>query len=157
MSSLNFQNALMRPAVLQILRAAGFHNCSGAALDVMTDLAIRYLILLASSTAQNAFNNHDDYVPTIQDMRMALIEVAALHPQMSVVEERAKGWIQVDGRNVPFEDMRGVEGFLQWARGPCNREIRRIAGLISGSGDVVDVAVLNEAEDYVTSEIFLST
>jgi transcription initiation factor TFIID subunit 3 len=155
MSSVNLQNALMRPAVLQILRAAGFHNSSGAVLDVMTDLAIRYLLLVASSTAQNAFNNHNDYVPTIQDVRMALLEVGALRPQMSVLEERAKGSDQVNGQSVPFEDLRGVEGFLNWAKGPANREIRRIAGLASGPGDVVEVGGLDEHEDYVTSEILL--
>jgi transcription initiation factor TFIID subunit 3 len=154
MSSINFQNALMRPAVLQILRAAGFHNASVAALDVMTDLAIRYLLLLASTTAEYAFNNHDDDVPTIQDVRMALLEVGALRPQMSVLEERAKGSVKVDGQSVPFEDMRGVDGFLKWAKGPSNREIRRVAGLPTGSADVLDVGVLDEREDYVTGEIF---
>ena len=155
MSSVNLQNALMRPAILQILRAAGFHNSSGAALDVMTDLAIRYLLLVASSTAQNAFNNHNDYVPTIQDVRVTLLEVGALKPQMSVLEERAKGSVQLDGQSVPFEDMRGVEGFLNWAKGPSNSEIRRIAGLASGPGDAVEVGVLDEHEDYVTGVILL--
>jgi transcription initiation factor TFIID subunit 3 len=154
MSSISLQNALIRPAVLQILRAAGFHNTSGAALDVITDLAIRYLLLLASSTAQNAFNNHDDYIPTIQDVRMALLEVGALRPQMSVLEERAKGSVKVDGQDVPFEDMRGVEDFLNWARGPLSHEIRRIAGLAPGPGDVVAAGVLDEHEDYVTGEVF---
>lgn len=156
MSSVNLQNALIRPALLQILRAAGFHNISAAALDVLTDLAIRYLVLLASSTAQNAFNNHNDYVPTIQDVRIALLEVGALRPQMSVLEERAKGSVKVNGQIVPFEDMRGVEGFLSWAKGPPNREIRRIAGLALGPGDVVEVGVLDEQEDYLTGEKFLS-
>jgi transcription initiation factor TFIID subunit 3 len=152
MSSINLQNALMRPAVLQILRAAGFHNSSMAALDVMTDLAIRYLSLLAFSTAQNAFNNHEDYIPTIQDVRMALLEAGALRPQMSVLEERAKGLVKVNDESVPFEDMRGVEGFLNWARGPSNYEIRRIAGFASGSGEMVEVGV-EEHEDYVTGLI----
>ncbi len=155
MSSNNLQNALMRPAVLQILRASGFHNSSGAALDVMTDLAIRYLSLIASSAAQNAFNTHNDYVPTVQDIRMALLEVGALRPQMSVLEERAKGSVHIHGQRVPFEDMRGVEGFLNWARGPSNREIRRIAGLASAPGEVVEVGALDEHEDYVTSETLL--
>jgi transcription initiation factor TFIID subunit 3 len=156
MSSINLQNALMRPAILQILRAAGFHNSSIAALDIMTDLAIRYLSLLASSTAQNAINNHDDYTPTIQDVRIALLEAGALRPQMSVLEERAKGLIKLNGESVPFEDMRGVEGFLSWARGPSNREIRRIAGLASRPGEMPEVGV-EEHEDYVTGLIFTTS
>ncbi len=145
----------MRPGILQILRAAGFHNISGAAFDVMTDLAIRYIELLASTTAQHAFNNHNDYLPTIQDVRMALLEAGALRPQMSVLEERAKGLVKVNGESVPFEDMRGVEAFLNWARGPSNHEIRRVAGLASGPGDVVEVGVFDEQEDYVTGAVFL--
>jgi transcription initiation factor TFIID subunit 3 len=155
MSSISFENALIRPAVLQILRAAGFHNSSGAALDAITDLAIRYLLLLASSAAQHSFNNHSEYTPTVQDVRMALLEVGALRPQMSVLEERAKGLVKVNGESVPFEDMRGVEGFVSWATGPSCREIRRIAGLASGSGEVVDAGVIEEHEDYVTSKICL--
>lgn len=157
MASVHFQNALLRPAILQIMRAAGYHNCSGAALDVTTDLAIRYLLLLATLTSRHAFSNHDDNATTIQDVRMALLEVGALHPQMSASEERAKGFVKVNGRDVPFEDMRGVEGFLNWAKGPSNYEIRRIAGLASGSRDAVEVAVLDEREDYVTGETLPST
>jgi transcription initiation factor TFIID subunit 3 len=153
MSSTRLQNALMRPAVLQILRAAGFHNTSGATLDVVTDLAIRYLSLLASTTAQYAFNNHNDYIPTIQDVRMALTEVGALRPQMSVLEERAKGAVNADRHDAAFEDMRGVDGFVNWAKGSTNREIRRIAGHASGPGDVVEVGILDDTEDYVTSMI----
>jgi transcription initiation factor TFIID subunit 3 len=77
MSSINLHNSLLRPAVLQILRAAGFNYTRNAVLDTVTDLAARYLVLLASATAQHAFNNHNDYVPTIQDVRLALLEVGA--------------------------------------------------------------------------------
>lgn len=139
----------MRPAVLQILRAAGFHNTSGTVLDVMTDLTIRYLVMLGCSTAHHAFNNHNDYVPTIQDVRMALLEVGALRPQMNVLEERAKGSVTIDGQSVPFEDMRGVEAFIAWAAGPANREIRRIAGHTSAAGEALEVGVLEPNEDYV--------
>ncbi len=45
--------------------------------------------------------------------------------------------------------------FLDWATGPSNREIRRIAGLASVPGDVVEVGLLDEHEDYVTSEVLL--
>ena len=150
MSSENLHNALMRPAMLQILRAAGFHNCSGTVLDVVTDLAIRYLKLLGSSTARHAYSNHNELIPTVQDVRMAMHETGMLRPQMGINEERAKGLVEVNGQMVPFEDMRGVEGFIKWARGPANREIRRIAGLVSGSGDITEVAILEDHEDYIS-------
>ena len=45
--------------------------------------------------------------------------MGALHPQLSELEEGGRG----------EEDMRGVEGFLEWARGDVNMEIRRVAGM----------------------------
>ena len=150
MSSNDLQIALFRPAVLTILRAAGFNHTRNAVLDTVTDLAARYLLLLASSTAQHAVNNHHDYQPTIQDVRMALADVGALRPQLSALEEKAKGSQRVDGETVPFEDMRGVQDFVGWARGPVNREIRRIAGLSHGPGEVNDNMIEDENLDYVT-------
>jgi len=151
MSSLNVHNSLLRPAVLQILRAAGFNYTRTAVLDTVTDLAARYLLLLASETAQHAFNNHNDYVLTVQDVRLALLEVGALRPQLSILEEKAKGVVEINGETVPFEDMRGVDGFVNWARGPANKEIRRIAGLVNEAGSGEGLAVVEEEEDYVTA------
>ena len=155
MSSFNLQSSLLRPAVLQILRAAGFNYTRAAVLDTVTDLGARYLLLLASATAQHAFNNHNDYAPTVQDVRLALLEVGAFRPQLGVLEERAKGVEEVNGETVPFEDMRGVDGFVNWARGPVNKEIRRIAGLVGEVGGGESLAVLEEEEDYVTGESLL--
>ena len=152
MSSASLHNSLLRPAVLQILRATGFNYTRNAVLDTVTDLAARYLLLLGSATAQHAFNNHNDYVPTVQDVRLALLEVGAFRPQLSVLEERAKGVEEINGETVPFEDMRGVDGFVNWARGPANKEIRRIAGLAGDTGAGEGLSVLNEEEDYVTGE-----
>ena len=150
MSSGSIHNALLRPAVLQILRATGFNSTKPAVLDTVTDLAARYLVLLASHAAQNAFNNHNDYVPTVQDVRLALLEVGALRPQMTLLEERARGTELVGGEMIPFEDMRGVEGFINWSKGPVNKEIRRMAGLAMPIAEVG--LALDEAEDYVTGE-----
>jgi len=151
MSSINLHHALLRPAVLQILRAVGFNYTRSIVLDTVTDLAARYLLLLASTTAQHAFNNHNDYVPTVQDLRLALVEVGALRPQLSVLEERAMGTEEINGETVLFEDMRGVDNFMKWARGPVNKEIRRIAGLVNEAGTAEGLAVLEDEEDYVTA------
>jgi transcription initiation factor TFIID subunit 3 len=125
----DLHTALLRPAVLQILRATGFNYAKPAVVDTVTDLAARYLLLLASSTAQTAFNTHNDFEPTVQDVRLALTEVGALFPQMSTAEEGLKDPVEIaPGEIVPFEDLRGVQGFVDWAHGNVNREIRRIAG-----------------------------
>ena len=150
MTSAELHTALLRPAVLQILRAAGFGYARPAVIDTITELAARYLMLLASSTAQNAFNTHNTFVPTIQDVRLALSQAGALVPQMSTVEESLREDVEVDGTMVPFEDLRGVEGFVNWAHGPANKEIRRIAGF-GDDANVEEIAAgLDEQEDYLT-------
>ena len=153
MTSADLHTALLRPAVLQILRAAGFSYAKPAVIDTVTDLAARYLLLLASSTAETAFNTHNSFVPTIQDVRLAMSQAGALYPQMSAAEERMRGDVQVaEGVYVPFEDLRGVEGFVNWAHGPVNKEIRRIAGF----GDDVNVeeiaAGLDDKDDYLSGK-----
>jgi len=152
MTSAELHTALLRPAVLQILRAAGFGYARPAVIDTVTDLAARYLMLLASSTAQTAFNTHNSFVPTIQDVRLALSQAGALAPQMSTVEESLREDVEVDGVMVPFEDLRGVEGFVNWAHGPVNKEIRRIAGFGDDANLEEIAAGLDEQEDYLTGE-----
>lgn len=150
MTSADLHTALLRPAVLQILRAAGFAYARPAVIDTATDLAARYFLLLASSTAQNAFNTHNTFVPTVQDVRVALSQAGALIPQMSTVEESLRDDVEIEGVMVPFEDLRGVQGFVNWAQGPVNKEIRRIAGF-GDDANVEEIAAgLDEQEDYLT-------
>ena len=143
MATENLHNSLLRPPIIQILRAAGFHSSRPSALDTLTDLAARYLFLLASSTAGHAQNSHEEYpIPCIDDVRMALYEAGALRPQLSQMEEQARG----------EEDMRGVEAFLAWFNGPVNKEISRIAGFLASQGDVLDADSLGK-EDYLSGTL----
>ena len=151
--------ALLRPAVLQILRATGFNYARPAVVETVTDLAARYILLLASSTAQNAFNTHNDFVPTVQDVRVALSEAGALWPQMSTAEETLKERIEIaPGEVVPFEDLRGVRGFVDWAQGKVNRDIRRSAGFgAEGELNVEQIAAgTDERVDYLDGESEIS-
>ncbi|OBT50709.1 hypothetical protein VE04_09459, partial [Pseudogymnoascus sp. 24MN13] len=50
MSSHAIHHALLRPCVLHILRAAGYHSTKPSVLDALTDIAGRYMHLLATST-----------------------------------------------------------------------------------------------------------
>ncbi|KAL2444377.1 hypothetical protein ABEF95_016470 [Exophiala dermatitidis] len=150
-SSNELHAALLRPAVIQILRAAGFGYARPAVIDSLTDLAARYLVLLASSTAQNALNLHNTPVPTIQDVRLALCQAGALVPQMSTVEESLRDEVEVDGVMVPFEDLRGVQGFVNWAQGPVNKEIRRVAGFGDDTNLEEIAAGLDDQEDYLSA------
>ena len=137
----NLHSALLRPPLIQILRAAGFHATHPSVLDTVADLAARYMLLLASSTASHAANAHpDDPVPVLEDFYQALQDAGALRPQLREWEEDWAG----------EEDPRGLESFLNWFTGPANREIRRIGGFIPSEGDIMDPAAL-EKEDYLTS------
>lgn len=140
MSSNALHIALLRPPILHILRAAGFHATRPAVLDTLVDIAARYLTLLATKTASLALKNHNDMTPTITDVRMALHEVGALWPQISMTEEQFQ----------QEEDIRGVDSFIDWIKGEGNREIRRIAGLTAEPGEVVDIEAPGEREDFLT-------
>ena len=140
MSSQTLNNSLLKTPILHILRAAGFHSARPAALDTLVDLTSRYLALLVSSTAAHALTNHNDFTPTVLDVRMAMQDVGALRPQLSMMEEQ----------RTDIEDMRGLQVFLDWLQGDGNAELRRIAGLAKEDGDVVDVEVGTEREDFLT-------
>lgn len=126
-------HALLRPAVLQILRATGYHSAKTSVLDSVTDLAARYFLHLCQLTALYAAHNNDEPpllpehngtpvnpvipAPTVVDVRMALQRVGALLPERIEEEQEYLG----------EEDTRGVEAFVAWAMGSLNREITRIA------------------------------
>ncbi|MCJ1433023.1 hypothetical protein MMC27_002382 [Xylographa pallens] len=140
MSPNALQDSLLRPSILHVLRAAGFNATRPAALDTLVDLASRYIVLLASQTASHAFANHNDVVPTVMDVRMALQDVGALRPQIGIMEEQSRN----------EEDTRGMDAFLKWMTGDESREIRRIAGMVGSEGDV-DVEAGSEREDFLTA------
>ena len=140
MSSRDLYIALLRPPILQILRAAGFTATRPTVLDTVVDLASRYLILIASKTALFAQSNHNDLTPTIVDTRMALQEIGAFWPQVSIMEEQVRG----------EEDMRGIERFVAWMKGEANQEIRRVAGLLPSDGEIIGTE-MEEKVDFLTS------
>ncbi|KAE8445921.1 hypothetical protein EG329_012700 [Mollisiaceae sp. DMI_Dod_QoI] len=131
----SLHHSLLRPCILHILRAAGYHSTRPSVLDTLTDLAARYISLLAQTTASHAALNHTDpelvLEISVSDVRMAMQDCGALAPE-KILEEQ-----EFDGQ----EDLRGIEGFLSWVMGPGNREIRRVA-LEGGEG---------AKEDYLTA------
>ncbi|KAF2850741.1 hypothetical protein T440DRAFT_479036 [Plenodomus tracheiphilus IPT5] len=134
--------SLLRPAVLHILRATGFHHGKPSAVDTVVDLTARYISLLAERTAYNAFSNHNDLTPDITDVRMAMQDCGLLVPTLTAGEELWKEILrkpleEYDAdttareneearRNA--EDTADVHEFIEWVTGDQNREIRRIAG-----------------------------
>jgi len=53
-------HALLRPAILQILRATGYHSAKTSVIDSITDLAARYFLHLCHLTALYASHNNDE-------------------------------------------------------------------------------------------------
>lgn len=134
----SLHHSLLRPCVLHILRAAGYHSTRPSVLDALTDISGRYMFLLATAAAKYSNSNQAELELNIEDVRMAMQECGALAPE-KILEEQI-----YDGE----EDTRGVDAFLEWAMGPENKEIRRVA-LEGGEG---------EKEDYLagTSSCFVS-
>ncbi|KAJ5455656.1 uncharacterized protein N7458_003920 [Penicillium daleae] len=141
MSGHNLHNALLRPPIIQILRAQGFHSTRPSVLESLSDLTGQYLMILASATAAHAANAHpEDPSPVLEDVYQALQDAGALRPQLKEWEEDWAG----------EEDLRGLESLLGWITGPAHREIRRIAGFVPSEGDMVDPGAM-EKEDYLTA------
>ncbi|KAJ6010140.1 hypothetical protein N7499_004457 [Penicillium canescens] len=141
MSGPNLHNALLRPPIIQILRAQGFHSTRPSVLETLQDLTGRYIMILASSAADHAANAHpQDPVPVLEDIYQALQDAGAIRPQLREWEEEWQG----------EEDMRGLDSFLGWMTGPTHREIRRVAGFVPSEGDMVDRDAM-EKEDYLTA------
>lgn len=134
-------HALLRPAIIQILRATGFHSAKPAVIDSLTDLAARYLEILCNQTSHNAAERalNEAYVgeaePAIVDVRVALQEIGAFMPECD--------WEEQDFAEV--EDTRGVEDFLAWAKGPKTEQMKRVA--LDGSEEGV--------ADYLSGTLLL--
>ncbi|KAK0834045.1 hypothetical protein LTR73_001808 [Friedmanniomyces endolithicus] len=175
----DLHRALLRPPILHLLRAAGFHSTKPSVLDTLTDLAERHLLLLAATTARYADLHHNDPVPTVTDVRMALAECGSLIPVESATEEvwrevcrrpvgemgRVAGEGLMGGagggaareraekRKRDDEDVRDVVGFTGWFEGVEHAEARRVAGMegegAAGAGAVGVGGGVVRAEDFL--------
>lgn len=117
-----FHQALLRPAILQILRAQGYYASSPGVADTVTELACRYMEALAQSAALFAERNNEHSSDlSIVDLRMAFEDCGVFGPQR---EYTAEEWL---GK---ADDTEGVDGFVRWAMGRKNQKIRKVAGVL---------------------------
>lgn len=144
----DLHRALLRPAIIHILRAQGFHSTKPSVLDTLVNLAERHILLLASTTSQHAWSSHNDPVPTITDLRMALSDCGVLIPLTDPSEEAWKEYmrrplpemaqapkgaeerVQAAKRKRDEEDTRDVREFTSWYDSAAYKEIKRVAGII---------------------------
>ncbi|KAF4510726.1 hypothetical protein G6O67_002596 [Ophiocordyceps sinensis] len=125
-------HALLRPSILQMLRATGYHSTKGAVLDSLTDLAARYLSMLCERTAAHAIHNHGDASDYgVVDIRLALQDAGALLPERVTTEQAWRG----------DEDMGGIDDFLKWFSGPRMKELMDMG---RGDGEI-------DATDYLSA------
>ncbi|KAK0867146.1 hypothetical protein LTS02_004313 [Friedmanniomyces endolithicus] len=171
-------SSLLRPPILHLLRAAGFHSTKPSVLDTLANLAERHLLLLASTTARYADLNHNDPVPTVTDIRMALAECGSLIPVESATEEvwreemrvplpemerkaaggvvggGGKARVRAEKRKRDEEDVRDVVGFTGWFEGKEHAEARRVAGM-GGEWEGALAGVVGVGGGVVRAEDFL--
>jgi transcription initiation factor TFIID subunit 3 len=164
MSTQDLFITLLRPAVLHILRAAGFHSAKPSVVDTLVDLTARYLLLLATRTAYNAYSNHNDLTPDLTDVRMAMQDCGVLVPTLTGSEEIWKeilrkpleeydeetGARAKEEKRRLAEDTADVTEFIDWVRGDYNKEISRIAGTLKPSVSATEALDAVEMEDYLT-------
>ncbi|OAA49353.1 Bromodomain associated domain protein [Metarhizium rileyi] len=123
-----FFHALLRPAILQMLRSTGYHSAKPSVVDSLTDIAARYLAALCEKTASHAIHNHGDAGDyTVVDVRLALQEVGALLPEKTATEQH---WLGV-------EDTTGVDEFIEWFSGQRMTEMMGV-GIGDSETDATD-------------------
>ncbi|KAI0523834.1 hypothetical protein F5B22DRAFT_418934 [Xylaria bambusicola] len=142
--------ALLRPAILQILRAQGYYASTSSTIDCLTELAGQYLYEISKRTAEHAtMNNYlgPPGTPDVVDVRLALEECGALSPGVSPAPpakrrhlspgDAADGDETYDDDEEGEEDTAGVEEFIRWAIGRKNMRIRKIAGVVVPPGAAI--------------------
>lgn len=165
MSNALLHHALLRPAVLQILRATGYTGAKPGVVDALTDIAGRYISLLASKAVFFANANHADSIPDVTDLRLALSESGILTPSLTVTDEVWRELMRTPISEVPErngirryeeskrdeEDTEDITDFIKWFDGPVHQEIKRIAGLV-GDKSMTELDPSSELPDYLTGE-----
>jgi len=167
MSAKDLHDALLQPAVLQILRAAGYTSIRRSVAETLTDITSRYLVLLASRTAEHAYTNHNDYAPDVTDVRMAMQDCAVFTTAQTSAEEAWKEIMRKPLNEYPLrnhlreneirkrdeQDTEDVKEFITWVQGKQNKEIMRIAGLLPDDGIAVEGEPPAPKEDYLTGTL----
>ncbi|KXJ95513.1 hypothetical protein Micbo1qcDRAFT_200903 [Microdochium bolleyi] len=122
-SAAEIHHALLRPVILQILRAQGYYTSTPRTIDTLTELTGNYITAISKQVVYHAADNNPEALePSIMDVRMALEDCGALPGSRPVDLD------MIDGE----EDTHGVDEFIAWATGKKNQRIRKIAGLGTG-------------------------
>lgn len=147
LNAYELHHALLRPVVLQIMRAQGYHSSTPATVDAFTSLVAKYMMTISYRVAKIAVSRDENgisCIPDITDVRMALEDCGAFMPNKEFTEQIYYG----------KEDTRGVDSFIQWAMGPKNARIRKVAGLDKPTAGVPEIEGAEEPKetDYLSGK-----
>jgi transcription initiation factor TFIID subunit 3 len=149
-----FHLALLRPAVLQILRAQGYYSCKPSVLDMFTELAAEYIYTTADATRRAMEHNHPETpMITLPDLRQGLEHVGAFKLDENKREDR-----EYAGDSV----LRGIERFKSWFEEKQNQRITRIAEAFTQTGLLLEASPLEDGKkveqppiDYLSRKLSL--
>lgn len=149
-----FHLALLRPAILQALRAQGYYTCKPSVLEFFTEIVADYIYNAAVATRKAMEHNHPDDPSgvTLPDLRQGLEHMGAFCRDENKREDR-----DYDGD----PELRGIEKFKDWFDGKQNLRITRIAEAFNQTGLLLEAAPLEEGKkvekppiDYLSREFF---
>jgi transcription initiation factor TFIID subunit 3 len=157
-------HALLRPAIIQILRAQGFSGARPSVVDTLTDIAAKYVMLLATRSLEHAQTCHDDTQPDITDIRMAMTDCGILQPSTTATEDvwtelLRKPIDELPDRNQlrrreeevrDEQDTEDITTFVNWFKSNACREITRVAGLLPEE-DALDEGERTKPQDYLAT------
>ncbi|BFZ64472.1 hypothetical protein YB2330_005618 [Saitoella coloradoensis] len=134
-----FYFSLARISALQILRASGIDRARPSVIDSFTDILVRYLLLLATSARDNAVLAGREGADVL-DVRTAMGEYGVLVTRCEAPRPPSPLPLPgIEGMDMQLEeekeededdeDLRVVEEFVEWCRGPQAAEIRKVAGM----------------------------
>ncbi|ODQ50695.1 hypothetical protein SAICODRAFT_21362 [Saitoella complicata NRRL Y-17804] len=132
-----FYFSLARISALQILRASGIDRARPSVIDSFTDILVRYLLLLATSARDNAILAGREGADVL-DVRTAMGECGVLVARCEAPSRPSPLPVPgIEGMDLELEDeedeededLRVVEEFVEWCRGPQAAEIRKVAGM----------------------------
>ncbi|CCH43889.1 Transcription initiation factor TFIID subunit 3 [Wickerhamomyces ciferrii] len=115
MGQSHFNFALLRVTVIQLLRSIGFDRCAPSLVDILADIYIRHLQLLASECMMLAENSEREEIE-IQDITQGLQNIGMIKPTnlLDIYD-------QYEGTN------KSADNFLLWVVGSIPENSRIVS------------------------------
>lgn len=137
----DFFFAVARVSCAQIFRAAGIERCSPQILDILTDIFIRHIQLLATSSTRYAELCGNSEV-NIKDVQLAMEQRGVVRPRALLDYDDTNPW-----------GLAGWLGFIEWAEGPIPKETRRISQIACQTNPLSTASVMITGSEPVAQAV----